>query len=488
MSESDITNYAYVWYKRDTTQLLEFTEDELEKIYEILLNYSYPCYLSGSEIISRMSPQEKIKLLQHELLFIEEKMAEAGLAHIIIMQIPRILYDLFNLYSRSLVDRRLHYNSRFYRSSTDYYVFDYECHIPDNSATNMNAYNTLTRKYTDFAKQGILNHIRNHYSIPNIREFYHKISEEILSLCWKIDAIIKTSILFDIMEEAALEEAKEKRRNIVRQIINFEKQHSKGYGILYRGALMHDDSLIDYHRRGCSLSFNASILSGCVSDDTGCTLSISTGIRYRYKDNIKCNLKKFLLNDSSDEDSLFFIPPIHPFLQVYSRGELFHPRTKLGADFKSFSSIRGLSCEAEQFESEQFEYLISDKSFEQLNALYKNYKSTDVISIWSSHSEAAIFQEAARIGASLPRLLQKMKQKSEEQKATRLSLENAVRMKEMNKKNPIGVKYLTKLGFGGRKTRKKYCKACIHITNSNKNKKKYKKNNKTLKCRCRYKH
>jgi hypothetical protein len=25
MSESDITNYAYVWYKRDTTQLLEFT-------------------------------------------------------------------------------------------------------------------------------------------------------------------------------------------------------------------------------------------------------------------------------------------------------------------------------------------------------------------------------------------------------------------------------------------------------------------------------
>lgn len=48
--EPDITNYAYVWYKRDPAQLLEFTEEELEKIYEILLNYSYPCYLTGKRI------------------------------------------------------------------------------------------------------------------------------------------------------------------------------------------------------------------------------------------------------------------------------------------------------------------------------------------------------------------------------------------------------------------------------------------------------
>jgi hypothetical protein len=356
----------------------------------------------------------------------------------------------------------------------------------------MNTYNTLTRKYTDFAKQGIfslnmfiLDHIRRHYSIPNIREFYHKISEEILSLCWNINAIIKSSIW---MEEAELEEAKEKRRNIVRQIINFEKQHSKGYAILYRGAIMHYDSLIDDYKRGRSLSFNASILSGCVLDNTACTLSYltpsSSGLYLvPNNDNIKCSLKKFLLHDSSDEDSLFFIPPIHPFLQVYCRGELFHPRTKLGSNFKSFSSIWGLNCKAEQFE-----YLISDKSFEQLNALYQHYKSSDVISIWSSHSDAAIFQEAARIGASLPRLLQKMKQKEEEQKATRLSLENAARMGQMNKMNPNRAKYYTKLGFGGRKSHKKSDKVCrVHVTNSNKNKnkKKYKKNNKTLKYRCR---
>ena len=65
---SDITNYAYVWYTRDASQI---TEDDLDKIYEIVLNYSYPCYLSGSEVITRLTPEEKTKLLQHELSFIE---------------------------------------------------------------------------------------------------------------------------------------------------------------------------------------------------------------------------------------------------------------------------------------------------------------------------------------------------------------------------------------------------------------------------------
>ncbi len=59
---SDITNYAYIWYKKDLTKLLEFTSEELEKIYTILIKFSYPCYL-GNDIT---------KLLENELLFIQK--------------------------------------------------------------------------------------------------------------------------------------------------------------------------------------------------------------------------------------------------------------------------------------------------------------------------------------------------------------------------------------------------------------------------------
>jgi hypothetical protein len=207
MSEPDITNYAYVWYKRDPEQLLEFTEEELEKIYEILLNYSYPCYLTGSELINRMSPEEKAKLLQHELLFIREKMAEAGLAHIIIMQIPRVLYDLFNLYHNR--------NEKF--------NFRYNC---DDFIVKISGYNVVTRGYTDSIKENIfslnvfiMNHIRRY--ISNIRELfdsYDVLFEELIKL------IVDSAAFSNIFQPKRLE-----RINILRQTIHFEKQYSKGH-------------------------------------------------------------------------------------------------------------------------------------------------------------------------------------------------------------------------------------------------------------------
>ena len=59
----DITNYAYVWYAKDPSQ--QITQQDLDIIYEIILNYSYPCYLSGSALIRALTPEEKTKLLQH---------------------------------------------------------------------------------------------------------------------------------------------------------------------------------------------------------------------------------------------------------------------------------------------------------------------------------------------------------------------------------------------------------------------------------------
>lgn len=456
MSEPDITNYAYVWYKRDPDpeQLLEFTEEELEKIYEILLNYSYPCYLAGSELINSMSPEEKTKLLQHELLFIREKMEKAGLAHIIIMQIPRVLYDLFNLY----------YN----RYET--FNFRYNCH---DDIANISGYNVVTRRYTESIKEKIfslnvfiMDHIRNY--ISNIRELFHSYDTLLEGLINQL--IVDSAAFSNIFKLRRLE-----RINILRQTIYFEKQYSEGHTILYRGGTNSKDALTpkNEHSSGNSLSFNASMLSGCRNDRSGCTLDYAVATttstilgKVYLKDKIKCSIKKFLLHDLSNEDSLFFIPPIHPFLQVYCSIELFHPRTKVGIDFKLLSvshNVRGLSCSPEFIEKS--DYLVSNKTFEELNELYQDYKSTNVVNTWSDRARAAMIQELTQKAAE-------QKEKTAEQKEKTEQKEKAARMMRMN---PIRAKYLTRLGFGGKKSRKDKKFVKKSATKSNKDKKKYNK-------------
>ena len=48
---SDITNYGYIWYRTDGRLLVDFTKEEKDAIFQIITNYSYPCYLSGSDLI-----------------------------------------------------------------------------------------------------------------------------------------------------------------------------------------------------------------------------------------------------------------------------------------------------------------------------------------------------------------------------------------------------------------------------------------------------
>ena len=66
-----------------------------------------------------------------------------------------------------------------------------------------------------------------------------------------------------------------------------------------------------------------------------CTIEFfsKTSASGHLNDKIKLNIKKFLFDDGSAENSLFFIPPIPPYVQMYSKGELFHPRTKIGKDY-----------------------------------------------------------------------------------------------------------------------------------------------------------
>ena len=423
----DITNYAYVWYARDPSQ--QITQEDLDKIYEIILNYSYPCYLSGSALIRALTPEEKTKLLQHELSFIEEKMETAGLSHIVMMQIPRVLYDLFNLYFTFM------YRQKFTDLSlSSIPTFDYACYL---ELHKMNDYDVITRRYTDSVKDNIF--ALNAFiglaltgafgfssNVENVqKKEYDEIADELVGECFE----------FKMFQGMSVEEAKK----IVRQVIHFEKQDSQGRAILYRGSENIVDSLIDLEENyysnpplcdkymqgvisddPCmslsfrSLSFNTSIFTGCVMDPGACTMGFFSKTTYRgdLNDKIKLSIKKFLFDDLSVENSLFFIPPIHPYVQLYSTGELFHPRTKIGSDYielkkklsdtkPSASSrftpdfVKGLwGCGPNEATFIQgCDYLKSTETQEQLNALYQRYKSTKVVGTWSSDAATQSKQE-----------------------------------------------------------------------------------------------
>ena len=414
----DITNYAYVWYAKNPSQPI-IQEEDLNKIYEIILNYSYPCYLSGSEVIRQLTPEEKTNLLQHELSFIEEKMETAGLSHIVMMQIPRVLYDLFNLY---FTFEHTHKHKDLLTVPT----FSYSCDTP---IAKMNDYSVLTRQYTDSVKDNIF--ALNAFIVENIqkKQSYDEIADELVDQCWSLQII-------HMFDKLSLEEAKK----IVRQILRFENQDSKGRAILYRGSENIVDSLIDLTKNyysnppkcnkymgtfsmdhpPCislsfrSLSFNLSIFTGCVMDLGACTIEFfsKTSASGHLNDKIKLNIKKFLFGDeTSAENSLFFIPPIHPYVQLYSTGELFHPRTKIGNDYiesknklsyttppRSYGTpdfVKGLfACRPnEETFIDKCDYLNSDKTQQELNALYQRYKSTHVVGTWSSDAARQSEQE-----------------------------------------------------------------------------------------------
>lgn len=360
---SDIANYAYVWYTKDNP-LTKVSQKDLDKIHKIIINYSYPCYL-GNDSISGFTPDDKKKIIYQELLFIREKMAEVGLSHITIIQIPRILYDLFNLYYTTSTDEL---RSKFVTWASNM-RFVFECSM---KIETMAKYNALVHEYTESVKENIL--LLNEFIIEELNslaqrrgssfvEFLSHIEEEYTAI---LEYIFERSLF---ISNAFLKSnyglTKEDTKNIFLQTIRFEQKYSSGDAILYRGGVFDKDSLI-YHsppgRSGSifdlpdgalqSISLNSSMLSGFVNDQSACTLNYIDKTMHsmvqqesRVNDKIKCSIRKFIPGELSNEASLFFVPSIHPFLQLYSQGELFHPRTKFGNDYVEIQNSELIKCE-----------------------------------------------------------------------------------------------------------------------------------------------
>ena len=84
-----------------------------------------------------MSEADRKELLEHELLFIQKKFEEACLVDFVIQQIPRVLYDLFNIlyYKTKNLELKFRYNC----TSLDNYIYlqnyiDYNLYTLKNSS------------------------------------------------------------------------------------------------------------------------------------------------------------------------------------------------------------------------------------------------------------------------------------------------------------------------------------------------------------------
>jgi hypothetical protein len=383
----DIANYAYIWFNNVSDTI---TEKEKDFIHETITKGTFPTYLQD------YTDADKAAILANEIEFVRKKFSDNGLPHITILQIPRILYDLFNLL--------YFYHTHLGKSATSEEIITYTCFFTkqEHNIDAIDKYNKYTADNINKLKDKIfelndriiafLN--TNNFIVSNIIvKDYNDILKSIMDNISKIDKKDRKHLIQPIDQPY-------EKINILYKILDFEKQPARATSatdnsiLLYRGAKITSDSTIE-DKKGkqypYSLSLNLSILSGFIGDVEACTMHYMTdpGVEKNHgkNDKIKYTIKKFMFGDGSEEDSLFFIPPIPPYLQLYCAGELWHPRTKIGNDFPIIEHpeyVKGLSCNKIDFNIE-YKYLQSDKTIEQLEEIYQSYKKDGDIATWRKY-------------------------------------------------------------------------------------------------------
>ena len=84
-------NYYYIYYNTNNTEI-DIEDPIHDIIYDILLRYSFPSFMNSEY---ELTPDEIESIKDNEFEFIKSKID----SNITIIQIPRIIYDLFNMIS-----------------------------------------------------------------------------------------------------------------------------------------------------------------------------------------------------------------------------------------------------------------------------------------------------------------------------------------------------------------------------------------------------
>jgi len=386
----DIANYAYIWFNNsDSSETI--TEKEKDFIHETITKGTFPTYFKT------YTNEEKEELLANEITFVRKQFIKANLSNITILQIPRILYDLFNLLF-------------FYHTHPGQYAKDDEKIIYD---CNIYYYDVITKKNKAYENTKDAYDKYTNENIDKCKSKIFELNDRIIAFLKKnvsldtIDIVDNYNIILDLImyniSEISVELRKQdspridtpEKKIILYEILDLEKTPASKSILLYRGAKIDLDSTIymppelffgiktaKTTKMVCSISINLSILSGFLTDETACTINYMTGSMNGVKVNnnkIKYIINKFMFGDGSKEDSLFFIPPIPPYLQLYGERELWHPRTKIGNDALK-QMPKGLYCYADF--TKEYTYLQSDKTMAQLEEMYQSYKTNGNIATW----------------------------------------------------------------------------------------------------------
>jgi hypothetical protein len=330
-------NYHYLWYKFREGDI---TEEENKKILNIIFKYSYPsCNLYTDEL----REDEKEQIINNEYEFIKNKI-ETEFVNIKIIQIPRLIYDLYNI-----IYRRENYqnikgfvcniDNRFEATSYDaikYLINQFNLtQIENIIMLNNNFIKLLSEKniIEDLLKPVVLTEVYLH-----IFELLYDIIINPLKMKEEQEAKMESPTLLSIKAIETFEYIFNSRfKSVLFQTLlielgfiydiktdKYNLNTQNNLIILYRGYAGYKFN-ITKDDKPHSNSFNTSIINGIVYDKTANTYNFMKP---------GCNkmfllIKKHFYNDKSNEDDIFFIPPIHPFLLLYGAGEYWHARSKL---------------------------------------------------------------------------------------------------------------------------------------------------------------
>lgn len=113
--------------------------------------------------------------------------------------------------------------------------------------------------------------------------------------------------------------------------------------MFYRGANDLYEEIVDSTNSKCgySISYNTSILNGILCDNGACTYNYMID-NDAYKTYYL--IERFFYNDDSVRDNLIYISPMHPYIQLMSKGELWHVRSKIfkGGVIKGIKKFAGI--------------------------------------------------------------------------------------------------------------------------------------------------
>ena len=354
---AEMLNYHYIWFVKENHRMKIIPIEDINEdiVQNYILKYSFPichAYRDG------LSAEEKKSIIDNEYLFIKEKV-ETKYTNVKFVQIPRLLYDLFIIFNI----RRHEFDQLFKFFNVDANAYtDLLGNIGRKTRLNIDLMISINVniivylfKNIGYSNMLLLDDFdkRRDLFIKLFVSFFEGMNHGILesNLKYSMDPFtgkVKTNDHFYVKDFNF-----DRFKTILFQSYlldmgymfdvsdeNYSANKDKDKFILIRGDYGSWDAIWANKpvRRAHSNSYNNGLMNAIYSDGTAATLNYwrPTCHKKYYV------IKKFIYGDDSDEDKIFFIPPIHPLLLLFSHGEFWHARTKVGRDYPKEPGVGGI--------------------------------------------------------------------------------------------------------------------------------------------------